>query len=155
MMTPLLYEWLVQGRSATDLLSVPDFEAILTSKENPLGYRRGTFWGRSAGYFADLNRVNLLQTWAQANVPTLAIHGEFDSQAISPEAAQQVAQIVNESLSGKGTYKLLRNADHFMVQTNSFTEYKQLQQKGKYKDFASHNFNAAIIEMTVNWMQQQ
>lgn len=155
MMTPLLYEWLVQGRSATDLLSVPDFEAILTSKENPLGYRRGTFWGRSAGYFADLNRINLLQTWAQANVPTLAIHGEFDSQAISPEAAQQIAQIVNESLPGKGTYKLLRNADHFLARVNSFTEYKQLQQKGKYKDFASHNFNAAIIEMTVNWMQQQ
>jgi len=155
MMTPLLYEWLVQGRSATDLLSVPDFEAILTSKENPLGYRRGTFWGRSAGYFSDLNRTNLFQAWAQAKVPTLAIHGEFDSQAISSEAAQQLAQIVNESLPSKGTYKLLRNADHFMVKTNSFVEYKQLVQKGQYKAYAEQNFANSIVEMTVNWMQQQ
>ncbi len=155
MLTPLLYEWLVQGRSAADLFSVPDFEAILTSKENPLGYRRGTFWGRSANYFSELNRINLIQTWAQATIPTLAIHGEYDSQAISSEAAQQIAQTVNETLPTKATYKLLRNADHHMVRVNSFSEYKQLQQNGKYKEFAQQNFNSAIVEMTVSWMQQQ
>lgn len=155
MMTPLLFEWLVQGRSASDLLTVPDFEAILTSKENPLSYQRGTFFGRLPSYFSDINRYNLAQAWAKAAVPTLAIHGEFDSQAISPEAAQNIAQIVNEVRPGKGTFRLLKGSDHTMIKVTSFEEYHQLRKSGKYKEYAHQNFNPDIVEMTVNWMKQQ
>lgn len=49
MMIPLLYEWLVQAKTPTELLQEPDFEAILTSKENPLAYHRGTFLGAHLG----------------------------------------------------------------------------------------------------------
>jgi alpha-beta hydrolase superfamily lysophospholipase len=155
MMTPLLYEWLVQGRSASELFSVPDFEAILTSKENPLNYYRGTFFGRSTNYFSDINRLNLTQTWAQVAVPTLAIHGEYDSQAISSEAAQSIAQIINELYPKKGSYKLLRGTDHSMVKVASFNEYQQLVRSGKYRQHAYNNFNPEIVEITVNWMKQQ
>lgn len=155
MLTPLLYEWLVQGRNASDLFTDPDFEAILTSKENPLAYHRGTFFGRSSAFFSDLNRQNLPQAWAKAAVPTLAIYGEFDSQAISPESSQNIAQIVNEVRPGKGTYQLLRGTDHSLVKVRSFDEALQLQRTGKYREYAHQNFNPEIIEMTVNWMKQQ
>lgn len=155
MLTPLLYEWLVQGRNASDLLTDPDFEAILTSKENPLAYHRGTFSGRSSAFFSDLNRQNLPQAWAKAAVPTLAIYGEFDSHSISSEASQNIAEIVNEVRAGKGTYKLLRGTDHSLVKVRSFDETLQLQRTGKYLEHAHQNFNPEIIEMTVNWMKQQ
>lgn len=155
MLTPLLYEWLVQGRNASDLFTDPDFEAILTSKENPLSYHRGTFLGRSSAFFSDLNRQNLPQAWARAAVPTLAIYGEFDSHAINSESSQNIAQIVNEVRAGKGTYKLLRGTDHSFVKVRSFDEAIQLQRTGKYREYAHQNFNPEIIEMTVNWMKQQ
>jgi alpha-beta hydrolase superfamily lysophospholipase len=155
MLTPLLYEWLVQGRNASDLFTDPDFEAILTSKENPLSYHRGTFFGRSSTFFSELNRQNLPQAWAKAAVPTLAIYGEFDSQALSPESSQNIAQIVNEVRAGKGTYKLLKGTDHGLVKVRSFEEAAQLQRTGKYREYAYQNFNPEIIEMTVNWMKQQ
>lgn len=155
MITPLLYEWLVQGRSAGDLFTDPDFEAILTSKENPLSYYKGTFFGRSSTYFSDLNRLNLVQTWIQAAVPTLAIYGEFDSQAISPESSQMIAQLINEVRPGKGTYKLLKGTDESLVKVHSFEEAKQLRRTGNYREHAHKNFNPEIIDMTVNWMKQQ
>lgn len=155
MVTPLLYEWLVQGRNASDLLTDPDFEAIMTSKENPLAYYKGTFFGRSSTFFSDINRLNLARIWAQAAVPTLAIYGEFDSKAISPESSQTIAQLVNEVRPGKGTYKLLKGTDESLVKIHSFEESQQLQRKGKYREYAHQNFNPEIVEMTVNWMKQQ
>jgi uncharacterized protein len=155
MITPLLYEWLVQGRNASDLFTDPDFEAILTSKENPLAYYKGTFFGRSSTFFSDLNRLNLAQTWAQAAVPTLAIYGEFDGQAISSESSQMIAQLINEVRPGKGTYKFLKGTDESLIKVQSFEESKQLRKSGKYIEHAHQNFNPEIVEMTVNWMKQQ
>ena len=88
-------------------------------------------------------------------MPTLAIYGEFDSQAISPESSQNIAQIVNEVRAGKGTYKLLRGTDHSLVKVRSFDEALELQRTGKYREHAHQNFNPEIIEMTVSWMKQQ
>ncbi|MEZ4902843.1 MAG: hypothetical protein R2822_14365 [Spirosomataceae bacterium] len=50
---------------------------------------RGTFFGRLPNYFSEINQ-NLAQAWAKAAVPTLAMHGEFDSQDISAENAQMI-----------------------------------------------------------------
>jgi alpha-beta hydrolase superfamily lysophospholipase len=155
MITPLLYEWLVQGRNASDLFTDPDFEAILTSKENPLVYNKGTFFGRSSTFFSDLNRLNLVQTWAQAAVPTLAIYGEFDSQAMSSESSQMIAQLINEVRPGKGTYRVLKGTDESLIKVHSFEGSKQLRRTGKYVEYAHQNFNPEIVEMTVNWMKQQ
>ncbi|MFN4147152.1 MAG: serine aminopeptidase domain-containing protein [Runella sp.] len=155
MMTPLLFEWLIHKKTANELLQDPDFEAILTSKENPLSYNRGTFFGRNPIYFADLNSQNLPQAWALAAVPTLAIHGEFDVQAISPEAAQNIVQIVNEVRPNKATYRLLKATDHLMAKFPSLEEYFRTHKVGKYPAYVRENFNAEIVEMTVAWMKQQ
>ncbi|MFN8345140.1 MAG: alpha/beta hydrolase [Spirosomataceae bacterium] len=155
MLTPLLYEWLVQRRNASDLLTDPNFEAILTSKENPLSFHKGTFFGRSGSYFSDLNSQSPVQAWVQAAVPTLAIYGEFDSKAISSESSQQIARLVNEAKPGKGTYKLLKGTDQSFVKVRSFDEYLQLRRTGKYRTHALGNFNSELIDMTVQWMKQQ
>jgi hypothetical protein len=155
MMTPLLYEWLVQGKSTNDLMQNPEFEAILTSIENPLVYQKGNFFGRSAAYFSDLNRQNMAQTWVQAATPTLALHGEFDMQAIGPEAAQGIVQIINDVNPKKGTYQLVKGTDHFFSTIGSFEEGLKLQQSGKYADHAQRNFNSDLIKITTEWMQKQ
>ena len=155
MVTPLLYEWLVQGRSSTDLLQNPEFEAILTAKENPLQYNRGNFFGRSAAYFAELNQQNLVQAWGLAAVPTLAIHGEFDVAAISPESAQNIADITNEVRSKKGTYKLLKGSDPYFVKSGSLQESLKASQLGDFwSNYAPRHFNPEIVEMTATWMNQ-
>ncbi|WP_169704919.1 alpha/beta hydrolase [Runella slithyformis] len=155
MVMPLLYDWLVQGKTSTELLQEPDYEAILTSKENPLSYHRGTFFGRLPVYFSELQHHNLTQAWAQTAVPTLAMYGEFDSRAISAESAQSIAQIVNEVRPNLGTYKLLKETDHSFSKVLSYSESVQWQKSGKYADYARSHFNPAIIEVTVQWMKQQ
>jgi uncharacterized protein len=109
MLTPVLYEWLVMGKNGTELMQNPEFEAILTAKENPLHYNRGTFFGRSAQYFSELNQQNLVQAWGLLGVPVLALQPEEDLQ-ISPETAKLIAQIANEKRSGTGVYKMLKNS---------------------------------------------
>lgn len=155
MVTPLLYEWLVQGRSSTDLLQNPEFEAILTAKENPLQYNRGGFFGRSSAYFAELNQQNLVQAWGLAAVPTLAIHGEFDVQAISPEAAQNIADITNEVRPKKGTYKLLKGSSQFFVKSTSLEESLKSEKANDFwSNYAPRHFNPEIVEITATWMNQ-
>ncbi|NBB19340.1 alpha/beta fold hydrolase [Runella sp. CRIBMP] len=154
MMIPLLYEWLVQAKTPTELLQEPDFEAILTSKENPLAYHRGTFFGRSSGYFTELQQQNLTQAWAQAAVPTLALYGEFDSEAISPESAQSIARIVNEVRPELGTYKQLKGTDQHFIKVTSFVEAAQLQKSGQYIQYARRHFNPEILTETVEWMKK-
>ena len=155
MTIPLLYEWLVQGKTATELLQEPDFEAILTSKENPLAFHRGTFFGRSSVYFSELHQQNITQAWAQAAAPVLAIYGEFDSQAIDAEFARNIVQIMNEVRPGLGTQKVLKETDRSFAKLSSFNEYMELSRSGKYADHVRQHFNPEIIEMTVQWMKQQ
>lgn len=155
MVMPLLYDWLVEGKTAAELLQEPDYEAILTSKENPLEFYRGTLFGRLPAYFSELQQHNLAQAWAQTAVPTLALYGEFDSRSISAEAAQNIAQIVNEVLPNQGTFKVLKATDRSFSKVSSFSESAQLQRSGKYADYARSHFNPEIIEVTVQWMKQQ
>lgn len=146
MLTPLLYEWLVEGKSSATLMENPDFEAILTSNENPLQYHKGTLLGRIPSFFSDLHRQNLPQVWAQVNVPTLAIHGEYDLKTTSPEAAETIAKIVNESRPTKATYKLLKNINQSFFKVSSFEEAA----KTPYPFF-----NAEIVDTTTEWMKKQ
>lgn len=154
MVMPLLYDWLVQGKTSTELLQDPDYEAILTSKENPLDFHRGTFFGRLPVYFSELQQHNLTQAWAQSAVPTLAIYGEYDSRAISAEAAQNIAQIINEVLPNQGTFKIIKETDHSFSKVSSYGESAQWQKSGKYTDYARTHFNPEIIDVTVQWMKQ-
>jgi uncharacterized protein len=146
MLTPLLYEWLVNGKTIANLMENPDFEAILTSNENPLKYHNGTMMGRTVGFFSDLNRQNIPQVWGQISVPTLALHGEFDLKIVTPEAAQTIVQIVNEGHAQKAMYKLLKNTDHSLLKVSSFEE----SHKARYPFF-----NSEIVEATVEWMKKQ
>lgn len=154
MVMPLLYDWLIQGKTATELLQEPDYEAILTSKENPLAFHRGTFFGRLPVYFSELQQHILPQAWAQTAVPTLAMYGEFDSRAISAEAAQNIAQIINEVRPKQGTFKLIKETDHNFSKVSSFGESVKWQKSGKYTDYARSHFNPEIIDVTVQWMKQ-
>lgn len=155
MLTPLLADWLLMGKSGGELLQNPDYEAILTSNENPLQYKKGTFFGRSSTFFSELNQQNLTMAWAQASVPTLALHGEMDVQAISPTAAQNIAAVVNEVKPGKGTFKVLKGTDHFFTKVASYEDYRKQMKTGKYfSEYSPANFNPEIIEITTAWIKQ-
>lgn len=154
MMTPLLFDWLINGKSVNELLQNPDFEAILTSKENPLNYQRGTFLGKSAKFFSELNDQSVASAWAKAGVQVLAIHGEMDLQAINSNAAQNIAAIVNEVKPNKGIFKILKATDQYFVKIPSMNEYQKLLKSGKFlSNYAPQHFNPEIVEMTVNWMK--
>ncbi len=154
MMTPLLFDWLVNGKSGNELLQSPDFEAIMTSKENPLQYQRGTFFGKSAKFFSELNDQSIASAWAKAGVQVLAIHGEMDLQAIDPSAAQTIAAIVNEVKPNKGIFKPLKATDHFFVKIPATTDYpKLLKSTNFFSNYAPQHFNSEIIDMTVGWMK--
>jgi uncharacterized protein len=155
MLTPLLYDWIIAHKSPNDLLQEPDYEAILTSKENPLKYEKGNFFGRSPVYFQELNQQNLYQAWAQSGVATLAIHGETDIQSISDEAAKTIVNIVNEVKPNRGTFKLLRNTERNFVKVPSLEEYKNLLDTNRFTEFSNQNFNHEVIEITTEWMKKQ
>jgi uncharacterized protein len=154
MLTPLLYEWLVAGKNGAELIQNPEFEAILTAKENPLQYQRGLFFGRLPAYFSELNQQNLAQAWGLAAVPTLAIHGELDPRDL--EAAQSIATVVNERRAGKGTCKILKNSDQHFVKIASASNALRIQQLDSFgKEYTARYFNPEIVEMTVSWLNQQ
>ena len=155
MMTPLLVDWLIAGKTGGELVQNPDYEAILTSNENPLQYKKGTFFGRSSVFFSELNQQSIATAWAQAAVPTLAIHGEMDETDISPKAAQTIAAIVNEVKPGKGIFKILKSTDHYFTKVSSYQEQQKVMESGSYfSQYSPAHFNPEIIEITTTWMRQ-
>jgi pimeloyl-ACP methyl ester carboxylesterase len=153
-MIPLLYEYLLAGKSPDELKENPDFAAQLAA--GALGFnQQDQFLSRHYTFWQGLQQQNLTTAWKASEAHTLAIYGEHDIQAISPQGAQTIADIVNAYHPGKGEFLLLPKTEHGFAKVPSMEAYLQLRNTGQYnRDYLGENFNPALPEKVISWMRK-
>ncbi len=153
-LTPIYYDWLVNGKTLDQLMNNPVYQPILASESNPLQIGNGTMYGRHPSFYYDLNHQPLFDAWKRANTNVIAFHGECDLQSIDASESETIADIVNYYSPGKGQYKMLKNTEQNFVKVPGKKEYLKMLREGRYSpDYAAANFNKDLLKYTVEWMK--
>lgn len=148
---PFLYEWLEAGKSADEMRKNPKIKAIVDETFEG-EYFQGKAFGRSARFFYTMSKQNLVEEWSKVNGKVLALYGEFDIQALNADDAETIAEIVNESHSGNGEFKIIPQTEHIFARVDSYRQTSELYGTGKFFQYASQNYNPATGKATIEWM---
>ncbi len=102
-------------------------------------------YGRPAGFYQQLQDLNLAQAWSAVNVPVLVIHGGQD-WVMSGADAEAIADSVNRGHLGDAEFVELTQANHAMMDHPAIED--QFQHKpGKFHDEA--------VGTVIQWLQQR
>ncbi|GJM32354.1 MAG: hypothetical protein DHS20C18_13550 [Saprospiraceae bacterium] len=104
-------------------------------------------------FLQELNDQNLTEAWQKTNAHTLALYGEFDLHAISPESAKVIADIVNAYHPGKGSFCMIPQTEHAMVSVPDMASYVAMRRNGTFNDsYMAENFNPEVVRIITDWM---
>ncbi|PWL37374.1 hypothetical protein DKG77_16530 [Flagellimonas aquimarina] len=123
------------------------------SQFNLEDFKRGQYIGRDFKFWQGLVDVDIPQAWSRTKTNVLAMHGEFDIQAINEKGAQKIADLVNKN-GGKGTFVLIENADHGFINFNSMQHNVETLARGNMGLYARDNYNTEIAKETIDWIKR-
>ena len=139
--TTLYYEWLIKGRSVSDILKEKPELAELW----PEGKDQTHLYGRPLKFYQDLQKLNLAAAWSRVKVPALILHGQYD-WIMGREDSELIAQIVNANVPGAARFLEVPNmghgGQHYLSMADAFGE-KQAP------------FDPKIIRTMTDWLEQQ
>nr|WP_298930924.1 alpha/beta hydrolase [uncultured Allomuricauda sp.] len=118
---------------------------------NEFNFRQNQYIGRHFDFWQNLADINIPEAWSKVTTNVLAMHGEFDIQAISPKGAKRIAEIVNEN-EGSGDFILIKNADHGFVNFNSMQHNAETLGNGTYMNHARDNYSSDLGKESVKWI---
>lgn len=153
-LTPVLYEWLENGKSPEEIKKNPELKAILESPGNPLNNSGDYFFGRHYKFWYTMNQKRLAEAWSKVTGKVLSIYGEFDVQAINSTDAENIAKVVNESHPGNGEFLLLPKTEHIFLKANSYREVTEISSSGKFGQAINEKYNPEVGLKTVEWMEK-
>ncbi len=148
---PFLADLFLFKKTPEELAQNPDYAPFL---ESGLFQRNGNKLGaHDYRFLQQLNDQNITEAWKNAGVHTLALYGEHDLHAISPESAKLIADIVNRYHPGKGTYCMVQGTEHAMVKVPNMDTYVKMRRNRTFNDaYISENFNPEVVKIITDWM---
>ena len=149
MMIPMLYEWLVAGKTAEEMRKNPALKPIVDSF-----FQGEYFQTRSAHFFHTMSKQNLAEGWSKVNGKVFAMYGEFDTAALNARDVIAIAEIVNQAHAGNGEYFVLPKTEHMFGKVDSYKQTFDLYASGKILQYASQNYNPELGRVTVGWMNK-
>lgn len=151
---PILYEWLILGKGGLELGRNENYKTFLLKSDQPLRFANGTFLGRSAAYFYNVQQRQMANVWRNLDVPVLSVFGECDTEAMNEEEAKQIVTLVNQLHKDKGTFVLLPLTEQNFAKVTSLEEYQALiRSESVNPSFLEDNFNREIINITTKWLK--
>jgi len=100
-------------------------------------------YGRPAGYYHQVARLNVEEAWSQLDVPVLALYGEYD-WIMSRAEHEHVVALVNERRPGRATLAVLPKTGHdldtFATPEDSFHD-------------RNPGFDEGVIERVAAWLR--
>ncbi|MFD0763060.1 PDZ domain-containing protein [Lutibacter aestuarii] len=139
---------LINKLSGEEMLKNKDYAEFFNVND----FKRNQYIGRHFKFWQSLADINIPKAWTKVKTNVLALHGEFDIQAINSDGAQELINIVNKN-GGNGTFILVKNADHGFINFNSMQHNVETLGNGTYMNYARDNFNKKIGEESINWMK--
>ena len=138
--TTLYYEWLIKGRSVSEILKEKPELAELW----PEGKDQTHLYGRPLKFYRDLQKLNLAAAWSRVKVPALIVHGQFD-WIMGREDSELIAQIVNANVPGAARFievpEMGHGGQHYLSMADAFA--------GKEAPF-----DPKIIRTMTDWLKQ-
>ncbi len=148
---PVYFEWLENGKSPAQLKQNPAFKRVFDAPGNPMNVSGDYFFGRHYRFWHTLNKKHMALAWSKVTGKVLALHGEFDVQAINATDAQNIAAVVNESHAGNGAFVLIPKAEHGFLKAESHAAVVAAS-RGKPDPAHNEDYNPEIGRLTVAWM---
>jgi pimeloyl-ACP methyl ester carboxylesterase len=137
----IYYEWLVKGRSVTDVLKEKPELAELW----PEGKDHAHLYGRPLKFYEQLQQLNLATAWSHVTVPSLILHGQND-WIMSREDPELMAQYVNANRPGAARFLEVPEMGH------TFQHYRSMADA--FADKAAP-FDAKVLRIVTDWLKDQ
>lgn len=109
-------------------------------------------FGRHYSFWQDIDNRNLPAIWQEVTCPVLSMYGEYDLAAIDERGARQLANLINQQHPGQGTFQLIEQTNHALLQMPDFDaqlDYAASADRGLYY---RDNFNTGFAQQLVDWM---
>jgi dienelactone hydrolase len=143
---------LINKLSGPEILKNKTYAEFFSANESNL--RQNQYIGRHFKFWQNLADINIPKTWSNVKTNVLAMHGEFDIQAINPKGAKKIAEIVTEN-GGNGDFMLIKKADHGFVNFNSMRQNVQTLGNGTYMNHARNNYSSELGIESINWIKSK
>lgn len=143
-------DFLIKKLSGEEMLKNDAYVEFFNEED----FKRNQYIGRHFKFWQSLADVNIPNAWSKVKTNVFAMHGGFDIQAINPEGAKKIAEIVNQN-GGKGDFMLIKNADHGFVNFNSMQQNSETLGNGTYMTHARDNYAKLLGAESVKWMQSK
>ncbi len=139
---------LINKLSGDEMAKKEEYAALFNLED----FERGQYIGRHFKFWQGLADIDIPNAWAQIRTNVLAMHGQFDIQAINEKGAQQIVDIVNKN-GGNGSFVLIAKADHGFVNFNSMQHNVETLANGSYGTHMRNNYNSKVSEESIGWMK--
>ncbi len=152
--TPFWYELMVAQKTNLEILENDSIANMLEDEGILEEFKNGYFMGRHYTYWPTLNNTRLFNTWLDVKSHTLAIYGALDIQALNSNHVKTIAAIVNSQHPGKGSFKIIPNADHNFIGFDSMEDNVQSINNGEIRQRLYDSYHPGIAASTVEWMNK-
>ncbi len=150
---PFMYNMLVAKKSVENILNDEHCQRYIENNGLLESFKAGQYLNRHISFWQTLNDVQPVKAWLQVKSHVLALHGEFDIQALNAQAAMAIAQTVNSNNPGKATFQLIEQADHSFVRFNSMDENIQALTNQTYYSYSKNNYHDGVAKATIEWIK--
>ena len=151
--TPFWYALLIDQKTPEEILTNKVIYDMLKTEGTLESFQAGQFMQRHYTYWSGIQKIALVNEWAQVKSKVLALYGEFDIQALNANHIYTIANIVNTAHPGNATAKIIPGADHGFVRFNSMDENVNALNSNSYWNHLLQNYHPGIGTTTINWMK--
>lgn len=148
--TPMLFEYLIQKKSPSELAKNPDYKTIMIDM---MQYDGGELiWDRHYKYWQELQDFNQAEAWKSTNAKVLVMRGSGDLEAFSNEQHELIVRTINLYHPGNASFVELKNSDHAFCKSDTPEEsFKNGQTSGYHYT----QFNDDVIKVVSEWIKSQ
>lgn len=151
-MTPFLHDFYIHKKTPKELAQIPEY------REQSEYYFQGDLVHGLQHYtfLQDVNDVDLLTAYKEANCPILAIAGEHDIHTIDTDWAKTLSDVVNFYRPDQGEYIHIPKTTHHYHTVPSIEVYNELRKTGKMNSaYMAEHFNEDVPFVVQRWIKRQ
>lgn len=150
-MHPFLYDFYIRKQSKDELAKNPDYQEFVEHSFNGdlfHGLHHYTF-------FQNLNEVDVITAYKNAECPVLTLAGEFDIHTINTRWANEIATAVNHYRPGEGRSVIIPRTTHHFHTVPSLAFYNEIRQNGQLNSaYIAKHFNPDIPMLVQSWIKE-
>ncbi|NVK86686.1 MAG: alpha/beta fold hydrolase [Gammaproteobacteria bacterium] len=148
---PLLQAWLKTDRSLASLRADPKLEAGFASNLIPIN--NDEFFHRHFSFFRDQNQYDFAAAWQQLNRPALAIHGEYDIQAINDKWTFEIVNAVNHAGKNLAERVVIPKTEHSLMNYPSREALMTAMSERQHSAVnPGEHYNNATLTVVLDWL---